>query len=92
MLGKSKVNQTRWNISRTQGVTYSAGVSRILQVLKGVYECYTNDTRVHSIPHIHREIETIAYLLEGEFTLFHGNKLENQTLVKKSEQIFIPEM
>ena len=46
---------------------------------------------VHSIPHIHKEIETIAYLLEGECTLFHGNKLEKQTLVKKGEQIFIPE-
>jgi len=46
---------------------------------------------VHSVPHIHKDIETIAYLLEGECTLFHGDKLENQTLVKKGEQIYIPE-
>ena len=46
---------------------------------------------VHSIPHIHKEIKTIAYLLEGECTLFHWNKLEKQKLVKKDEQIFIPE-
>ena len=46
---------------------------------------------VHSIPHIHKEIETIAYLLEGECTLFHGDELEHQTLVRKGEQIFIPE-
>ena len=26
---------------------------------------------VHSVPHIHEEIETIAYLLEVEYTLFH---------------------
>ena len=75
-----------------QGVTYSSGVSRktagsetvcmnVLPMLPGV----------HSIPHIHKDIETIAYLLEGECTLFHGNKLENQTLVKKGEQIYIPE-
>ena len=75
-----------------QGVTYSSGVSRktagsekvcmnVLPMLPGV----------HSIPHIHKDIETIAYLLEGECTLFHGDKLENQTLVKKGEQIFIPE-
>ena len=46
---------------------------------------------VHSIPHIHKEIETIAYMLEGECTLFYGEKLEKQTLVKQGEQIFIPE-
>ncbi len=28
---------------------------------------------VHSVPHIHEEIETIAYLLEVEYTLFHGD-------------------
>ena len=75
-----------------QGVSYNAGVSRntagsekvcmnILPMLPGV----------HSIPHIHKEIETIAYMLEGECTLFHGEKLEKQTLVKQGEQIFIPE-
>ena len=30
-------------------------------------------------------------MLEGECTLFHCKKLENQTLVKKGEQIFIAE-
>ena len=30
-------------------------------------------------------------MLEGDCTLFHGNKLEKQTSVKKGEQIFIPE-
>ena len=52
-----------------QGVSYDAGVSRnttgsekvcmnILPMLSGV----------HSIPHIHKEIETIGYMLEGECT------------------------
>ena len=36
-------------------------------------------------------IETIAYLLEGECTLFYGEKLEHHILVRKGEQIFIPE-
>jgi uncharacterized RmlC-like cupin family protein len=30
-------------------------------------------------------------MLEGECYLFHGSQLENQTLIKKGEQIFIPE-
>ena len=46
---------------------------------------------VHPVPHVHKDIETIAYLLEGECSVFHGESLENETLVKKGEQIFIPE-
>jgi uncharacterized RmlC-like cupin family protein len=42
-------------------------------------------------PHFHRGIETIAYMLEGECTVFHGPTLEHQTLVKQGEQIFIPD-
>ena len=51
------------------------------------YQCHQEFTLY---PHIHKEIETIAYLLEGECTLFYG-KVENHILVKKGEQIFIPE-
>ena len=35
--------------------------------------------------------ETIAYMLKGECTVFHGQKLESQTLVKQGEQIFVPD-
>ena len=48
---------------------------------------FTMPPGVKSKPHIHRGIETIAYMLEGECTLFHGEKLENQTLIKQGEQI-----
>jgi len=46
---------------------------------------------VRSKPHINQGIETIAYMLEGECTLFRGQQLVNQTLIKKGEQIFIPD-
>lgn len=75
-----------------QGVTYSSGVSRKTAGSEKVcMNVLPMPPGVHSLPHIHKDIETIAYLLEGECTLFHGDKLENQTLVKKGEQIFIPE-
>ena len=45
---------------------------------------------VHPSPHFHKDIKTIAYLLEGECSVSHGKNLENETLVKKGEQIFIP--
>ena len=75
-----------------QGVTYNAGVSRQTAGSKRVcMNVLPMSPGVHSIPHIHKEIETIAYLLEGECTLFYGEKLENHILVSKGEQIFIPE-
>ena len=75
-----------------QGVTYNAGVSRkTAGAQKVCMNVLPMPPGVHSVPHIHKEIETIAYLLEGECTLFHGENLEQQTLVKQGEQIFIPE-
>ena len=75
-----------------QGVTYNAGVSRKTAGSQKVcMNVLPMSPGVHSVPHIHKEIETIAYLLEGECTLFHGDNLEQQTLVKQGEQIFIPE-
>ncbi len=46
---------------------------------------------VYSLPRIQKEIEIIAYLLEGECTLFHGDELEYQMLIRKREQIIISE-
>ena len=75
-----------------QGVTYSAGVSRKTAGAEKVcMNVLPMAPGVRSKPHIHKNIETIAYMLEGECTLFHGQNLETQTLVKKGEQIFIPE-
>ena len=75
-----------------QGVTYDAGVSRkTVGAEKVCMNILPMPAGVKSKPHIHRGIETIAYMLEGECTLFHGKQLENQTLVKQGEQIFIPD-
>ena len=57
---------------------------------KNLYEYLTYAFRSSCVPHVHKDIETIAYLLEGECSVFHGANLENETLVKKGEQIFIP--
>ena len=75
-----------------QGVTYNAGVSRKTAGSQKVcMNVLPMPPGAHSVSHIHKKIETIAYLLEGECTLFHGDNLEQQTLVKQGEQIFIPE-
>ena len=49
-----------------QGVTYSAGVSRNTAGSEKVcMNVLPMAPGVHSIPHIHKEIETIAYLLDN---------------------------
>jgi uncharacterized RmlC-like cupin family protein len=40
--------------------------------------------------HSHRGIETIAYLLEGECTVYYGATLEQRAAVRAGDQIFIP--
>ena len=75
-----------------QGVTYDAGVSRHTagseKVCRNVVPMPPG---AKANPHFHKGIETIAYMLEGECTVFHGSTLEHQTVVRQGEQIFIPE-
>jgi uncharacterized RmlC-like cupin family protein len=40
--------------------------------------------------HYHRGIETIAYLLEGECTVYYGATLDQRAAVRAGDQIFIP--
>ena len=75
-----------------QGVTYDAGVSRNTTGAEKVcMNVLPMAPGAKAKPHFHKGIETIAYMLEGECTVFHGAGLENQTLVQKGEQIFIPD-
>ena len=40
--------------------------------------------------HCHRDIETIAYLLEGECTVYYGENLEKRAMVRAGDQIYDP--
>ena len=74
-----------------QGVTYNAGVSsNTAGAEKVCMNVLPMPAGVRAKIHFHENIETIAYLLEGECTVFHGENLENQTVVRAGEQIFIP--
>ena len=56
-----------------QGVTYNAGVSRKTAGSQKVcMNVLPMPPGVHSVPHIHKEIETIAYLLEESAPCFMG--------------------
>ena len=75
-----------------QGVTYDAGVSRHTAGSEKVcMNVLPMPPGAKAKPHFHKGIETIAYMLEGECTVFHGSTLEHQTVVRQGEQIFIPD-
>lgn len=40
--------------------------------------------------HHHQGIETIAYLLEGDCTVYYGDALERHADVRTGDQIFVP--
>jgi uncharacterized RmlC-like cupin family protein len=74
-----------------QGVTYDAGVSRATANAQHVcMNILPTPPGACAKVHFHKNIKTIAYLLEGECTVFHGNELENKSQVLQGEQIFIP--
>ena len=73
-----------------QGFTYGAGASAETVGARSV--CMN----VLPIPpgavakaHLHRNIETIAYMLDGECVLYYGHDLEKHVLVRRGEQCFV---
>ena len=41
--------------------------------------------------HYHKGIETIAYLLEGECSVYYGDELEYHVMVQAGDQVYMPE-
>ena len=41
--------------------------------------------------HYHKDIETIAYLLEGECAVYYGDELEYRVMARAGDQVYLPE-
>ena len=41
--------------------------------------------------HYHKDIETIAYLLEGECAVYYGDELEYRVTARAGDQVYLPE-
>ena len=71
-----------------QGVAYGSGVSRRTAGSEKIcMNILPMPSGVHPVPHVHKDIQTITYLLKGEYSVFHGKNLENETVVKKGASI-----
>ena len=74
-----------------QGFTYGAGSSA--ETVGAEHVCMNvlpMPLGARAKVHFHRGIETIGYLLEGQCTVYYGEKLEHRAQVWSGEQIFIP--
>ena len=74
-----------------QGFTYGAGASA--ETVGARHICMN----VLPVPvgarakvHYHRDIETIAYLLDGECAVYYGDRLQQRLVLQAGEQIYLP--
>jgi uncharacterized RmlC-like cupin family protein len=74
-----------------QGFTYGAGCSR--ETAGATHVCMNvlpMPDGARAKVHYHRDIETIAYLLEGECAVYYGQTVERRVALRAGDQVFIP--
>ena len=72
-----------------QGVTYGAGASAETVGAKNIcMNVMPMPPGAVAKAHYHKNIETIAYMLEGECAVYYGDHLEKRVDVKQGEQCF----
>ena len=74
-----------------QGITYGAGASaETVGAEKICMNVMPMPPGARAKVHYHKDIETIAYLLDGECAVYYGDELERRTVVRAGEQVFCP--
>jgi uncharacterized RmlC-like cupin family protein len=74
-----------------QGLTYGAGASAATVGAEHIcMNVLPMPNGARAKVHYHRDIETIAYLLEGECAVYYGERLERREIVHGGEQIYVP--
>ena len=74
-----------------QGFTYGAGASA--DTVGAEHICMNvlpMPPGARAKAHYHDRIETIAFMLEGDCTVYYGDRLQHRVLVRTGDQIFIP--
>ncbi len=74
-----------------QGFTYGAGASAETVGARQIcMNILPMPAGARAKVHHHQDIETIAYLLKGTCTVFHGERLAHSVEVQEGEQVFVP--
>ncbi len=73
-----------------QGFTYGAGVSaETVGARKVCMNVLPMPPGAVAKAHYHNDIETIAYMLEGECVVYYGDNLQKRLLVRQGEHCFV---
>jgi uncharacterized RmlC-like cupin family protein len=74
-----------------QGIVYGAGASKeTVGAEKVCMNVMPMPPGARAKVHYHRDIETIAYMLEGECAVYYGDDLEHRIHVNTGEHVFCP--
>jgi len=74
-----------------QGLTYFDGLTGASAGARGI--CMTLATLppgARAKAHLHRDIETAVYVIDGEASTYFGDRLENVVVAKGGEYVYIP--
>lgn len=74
-----------------QGLTYKAGLTGASAGSRAI--CMTVLTMppgTRAKTHLHRGIETAAYVIEGEIEMFYGPRLELRLVAHTDEYVYVP--
>lgn len=73
-----------------QGFTYGAGASAETVGARNIcMNILPMPPGAVAKAHLHSGIETIAYMLEGDCAVYHGDHLQHRALVRQGEQCFV---
>ncbi len=74
-----------------QGITYGAGASaETVGAEKICMNVMPMPPGARAKAHYHKNIETIAYLLDGECAVYYGDQLERRIVVQAGDHVFCP--
>ena len=75
-----------------QGITYGAGASAETVGAKRVcMNVMPMPPGAKAKAHYHEGIETIAYMLDGECSVYYGDRLEFRLTARAGDQVYCPE-
>jgi uncharacterized RmlC-like cupin family protein len=76
-----------------QGFSYGAGASTETVGAKQIcMNVLPMPSGAKAKVHYHKDIETIAYLLEGECAVYYGDELEYRVTARAGDQVYLPKM
>jgi uncharacterized RmlC-like cupin family protein len=74
-----------------QGFTYTAGLTGATAGSQRISMTLVNlPDGARAKPHLHREIETAVYVLEGETEMFYGDRLQDRLVARAGEYVYVP--